>query len=476
MALIPNIIYDPVTSTELILETIVPGMIRKYPNTVTTYRRSADLRDIPKVSGVGMREISFQITTADFLRYERVLDYLRRSKNVCFLFMGEDDFASEFSIKDVQLSEGIDSMQTFTINGICYGVEGQMRLANDTRCTKTGTAYADADALSGVAISLDTQWEFVQFYAPVGEVYLPAGDYILIARAKAIGGLTDDFFLNMYDGVVVENVCSGWDLDVGTDAYHYFMGAGTVELNNYGHDVTIYAQKFKAPANNLLVDMIAYVHTSNKKLAEFTISYPGGTPTPIDVTYNPTADNRMRAATPTTVYATDTYLDIGNNGTTSFRPILMFDLSAIPATATINSAVLSLYWYHPAGATRTSDTVMQLFRPAAAWNSAYVCWTNRISATAWANAGGSWYDAAGVSQGSTPFSSVTFPAATVPDNAFHDWDVTALVQAYVNGAYANTGFMFKASVESGNYIAFYSNDYGTPAMRPKLTINYTEAP
>lgn len=471
MALSYNILYDPESCTELIFESIQPGIVRKYPCDVITYRRHSDLKDIPYMISPGMREVSFQITATAFQLYERTLDYLRRLERPLLLFMGSSDFASEFIIKDVQATEDERTMQVFTISGVCYGVEGQMRLTKDSDCVGEAATYADADAIGGYASPLTSVGhDNIYFPASSGVAYMNPGRYYMIVRAKAASAVSACLNLGLQDSDAAMNF-SSTVLPTVAGGYRYYIADGSATLNNMNHTILPYAHNDKPASTAIYVDLLAYVQASGN----INIASIPDAPTPITVTYNPTADNRMRAATPTTVYATDTYLDIGNNGTTSFRPILMFDLSAIPATATINSAVLSLYWYHPPGATRTSDTVMQLFRPAAAWNSAYVCWTNRISATAWANAGGSWYDAAGVSQGSTPFSSVTFPAATVPDNAFHDWDVTSLVQKYVEGSYANTGFMFKASVESGNYIAFYSNDYATAGMRPKLVITYTEA-
>jgi uncharacterized membrane protein len=147
----------------------------------------------------------------------------------------------------------------------------------------------------------------------------------------------------------------------------------------------------------------------------------------------------------------------------------MFDLSSYKTTDTLSKATLSLYWYYPAGKTRTSDTVVEVYRPVE-WDPKYVTWNYRISGTSWSNAGGSWYDKNAVAQGTSPYASITFPAGTVPGNKYYDFDVTQLVQEYVSGKYKNTGFFLKAKTESGNYIAFYSSEYSNAAMRPKLTI------
>nr|WP_321416630.1 alpha/beta fold hydrolase [uncultured Methanomethylovorans sp.] len=184
--------------------------------------------------------------------------------------------------------------------------------------------------------------------------------------------------------------------------------------------------------------------------------------------YSPTYDNRLRSGSPTSVLSTTTYLDIGRSSAT-VRDLLLFDLSSYKTTDTISKATLSLYWYYPAGATRTSETVVEVYRPVE-WDPKYVTWNSRASGTLWTTAGGNWYDKNAVSQGTTPYASTTFTASTVPDNKYYEFDVTQLVQEYVSGKYANTGFFLKAKTESGNYIAFYSSEASNTAVRPKLTI------
>ncbi|HML26610.1 MAG TPA: disaggregatase related repeat-containing protein, partial [Methanomethylovorans sp.] len=187
------------------------------------------------------------------------------------------------------------------------------------------------------------------------------------------------------------------------------------------------------------------------------------------VIYTPIYDNRLRGSTPNTVLSSSSYIDIGKLGTTGYRDVMLFDLSSYDPTDTISQSTLSLYWYYPAGATRTSDTVVEVYRPVQ-WDPQYVSWNYRASGTLWNTAGGNWFDKNGVAQGSTPYASVTFPAGKVPDDRYYDLDVTQLVQEYVSGTYVNTGFFLKANTEGGNYIAFYSSDWSNAEQRPKLTI------
>jgi len=181
-------------------------------------------------------------------------------------------------------------------------------------------------------------------------------------------------------------------------------------------------------------------------------------------------DNRLREGSPDATLAGDSYVDIGNfEGVGSYRDVMWFDLSGYNTTDQINSATLSLYWYYPAGTTRGSDTIVEVYRPAE-WNPEYVSWNKKDQNIPWDNAGGDWFDANGVAQGETPYATMTFNAGDIPDNGYHELDVTELVQDYVSGEYSNTGFFLKAKDENDNYIAFYSSDWTNPGQRPQLGI------
>ncbi len=181
-------------------------------------------------------------------------------------------------------------------------------------------------------------------------------------------------------------------------------------------------------------------------------------------------DNRLREASPDAVIAGSNFIDVGHlNGIGRYRDVMWFDLSEYDTADKIDSAILSLYWYYPSNTARGSDTIVEIYRPAE-WDQEYVSWNNRVKNTPWDNAGGDWFDRNDMAQGSTPYASMTFRASDMPDNRYHEFDVTELVQEYVNGNYDNTGFFLKAKDESNNYIAFYSSDWSNPYQRPGLNI------
>jgi len=231
---------------------------------------------------------------------------------------------------------------------------------------------------------------------------------------------------------------------------------------------TITASKVYTTAGTYTVSLTVTDTAGQKSTDTVQVVVNSAASTGSTVSFTPTYDNRLRSGSPTSVLSTTTYLDIGRSSAT-VRDVMLFDLSSYKTTDTISKATLSLYWYYPAGTTRTSDTVVEVYRPVE-WDPKYVTWNSRMSGVLWTTAGGNWYDKNAVSQGATPYASVTFSAVTVPDNKYHEFDVTQLVQEYVSGKYKNTGFFLKAKTESGNYIAFYSADASNAAMRPKLTI------
>lgn len=466
MTLQPNVLLDPSEGIEIIFDAVEPAVQKTFTNEISTYQRYSDGQYISRVPSSGLREVSFSFRSTAPSYTRRILAYLRRSGKNLILLLGSADFASEVVIKEFTEYENMSPDTPYTISFICFGDVGQMRLGMDSRCSG-GTTTADTSALGGTAAIVDADNEQRYFSAIAGDTYLQPADYMVIARAKSSAVVTNDFRVGIYNTTDSAAVFSSTHTVI-TTSYNYYISYGSTTISLDGKTLKIYVEKDTATADTIKVDLIAYVQSSGK----VTYTAPALPVVPGSRTLYPTFDTKMRSAAPTTVYASLTYLDAGDNIATVTRTLIIFDLSSIPSGATITSAVLSLYWYYPAETARTNNTVVGVYRPAA-WVAGYACWTNRILNTAWSHAGGDWWDSANSSQGTTPYASVTFTNSTVPDNAYHNWTVTTLVQAYVSGTYTNTGFLLKASSESDNYIAFYSNDYTDTTKRPKLVISYT---
>ncbi len=196
------------------------------------------------------------------------------------------------------------------------------------------------------------------------------------------------------------------------------------------------------------------------------------TPT-VNATLTGATDNRLREASPDIVYKSSSFIDAGGMNNVRYRDMMWFNLSEYTGSTEVSNAILSLYWYYPAGTSRPNDTIIEIYRPASSWNANYVSWNKRDKNVAWKNSGGDWYDKNGVSQGSIPYATITIKGSSLPDNKYHQLNVTDLVKEYVSGKYENTGFLIKARTESNNYVAFYSNDCGNESQVPKLQLVYS---
>jgi len=156
------------------------------------------------------------------------------------------------------------------------------------------------------------------------------------------------------------------------------------------------------------------------------------------------------------------------------RSLVRWDISALPGDITISSATVELYRYE-AGA----ENAMQiaLYRVTRDWvegtgwelwpDPSYVpdgaTWTLASPGTAWMTPGGD-FDAAIVGQ-------VTLPVGMA--NGWVSLDATAAVRAWVEGGMPNYGLLLRPLSGDYTYHYYYSRNYGTANLRPRLVVNYT---
>lgn len=225
-------------------------------------------------------------------------------------------------------------------------------------------------------------------------------------------------------------------------------------------------------SNQATVDEIAVTKAVNGTPVTGTApEQAAGTDTPLaEGDIKGTVDNRIREASPDTVYQDKAYIDIGGRpGIGKYRNLFLFDLSEYSDAENISNATLSLYWYYPEQE-RPEDAVIEIYRPAAAWNPESVTWNSRDEGVLWAQPGGDWFDANNISQGDVPYATITLKGSDIPDNRYYDLDVTDLVKEYASGEYENTGFLVKTRTENADYVAFYSSEIENENQRPILNI------
>lgn len=167
----------------------------------------------------------------------------------------------------------------------------------------------------------------------------------------------------------------------------------------------------------------------------------------------------------------DGILGIGQTGATIDRSLLKFDLSSIPAYASIVSATLSL-WTKTDYSTNARD--VKVYRVLRNWVETQATWNVYSTGNNWGTAGcgnsTTDYDGANIWAS-------TNVSASVPNNTEVQWVFTATglaeLKKVINGTYSNYGMLLKADTESADFYYYYSSADATSGYRPKLVIEYT---
>uniref|UniRef100_UPI00138E448F disaggregatase related repeat-containing protein n=1 Tax=Methanosarcina mazei TaxID=2209 RepID=UPI00138E448F len=83
---------------------------------------------------------------------------------------------------------------------------------------------------------------------------------------------------------------------------------------------------------------------------------PQESPIPEEPSVSPVkvSDNRLREASPDTVFQSSPYIDVGGMSNVRYRDIIWFDLSEYTGSTEVSNAAISLYWYYPEGSSRPS--------------------------------------------------------------------------------------------------------------------------
>ncbi len=203
------------------------------------------------------------------------------------------------------------------------------------------------------------------------------------------------------------------------------------------------------------------------------------TPTP---TVTNTGTTPTVTATPRTIvlrdsYIEDTYLDgelpsqnFYNDGRMKIkygnkRPLIRFNLDAVPAGSQITYAVLEMFTTgdrYPSDPVRYLD--VQVYGVKQSWVLNETTWNVRSIGSSWQQPGAN----------DTLFDrDATMTTSTIVDqiNARYQFDITALVQRWVNSPSQNYGLLMIGEAQSVEY-RFYSSDEFNANYRPKLTLSY----
>ena len=161
-------------------------------------------------------------------------------------------------------------------------------------------------------------------------------------------------------------------------------------------------------------------------------------------------------------------LIVDRESTDLHRILLQFDLSGISSSATISSAELRLY-------TEAGDNMnVSVFQIGAAdtWDEGSSCgtngsanWTTRTASSTWGTVG-----VVGPSGGGTPVATINGSG-----NGIHSWNITSLVQGWIDGTITNNGVMVGSQDGGGDRTIDYYSRETTSGTPPTLRITYGDA-
>ena len=185
-----------------------------------------------------------------------------------------------------------------------------------------------------------------------------------------------------------------------------------------------------------------------------------GTRVPEQLALIASSDTDIFNDAPATNYgvATSMVLNHGTGGLGKRRLLVEFDLSTLPAGATISAATLVLSKIGGA----TSEIHLDLHRITNPWIEVEATWNNRDSANAWLAAG-------------ADIDPTLVARVPVTDDGQYRWEgspLTALVNGWHQGTVGNYGILI-GCLDTGDADRFFATRTHTdPSSRPRLEVSY----
>ena len=173
------------------------------------------------------------------------------------------------------------------------------------------------------------------------------------------------------------------------------------------------------------------------------------------------ADTTLDQYNPATNYGASSNLRLVEDSREEI--LLRFDVSGVPAGAIITHAEMQLYF----GTRSTADTIMAAaYGVKRAWTESEANWYGAMAGEAW-----------GVSGANDPQTDrLDTPAATTTlyDVGWATWDLTALVQDWVDGSLPAAGVLIRGEDGIHPYVRYeaYSKEHADEAKRPRLLVEY----
>jgi len=169
-----------------------------------------------------------------------------------------------------------------------------------------------------------------------------------------------------------------------------------------------------------------------------------------------------------------------NTGVSKSRSLVSFNVSTIPASATVLNAQMKLYYYSGVGST-WGDRWVQAHQVYESWAKSQANRDNRRTGVAWkvqyGKIGGG-ADSTTTDANGTMESTMLFQNGQI--YTWKNWDLTALTQQWVSNTVPNLGVMLwvapvGATNEDTDYntLWFRSSEYSNSTYWPKLEVTYS---
>jgi parallel beta-helix repeat protein len=176
--------------------------------------------------------------------------------------------------------------------------------------------------------------------------------------------------------------------------------------------------------------------------------------------YSGTEDTYIYQYSPDSNYCTMKPLSVGQKQ--QYATLLRFDVSAIPVDAVVMRAALQIY---AEGWSEQSDLSVGAYYITRTVDLCQATWNQARSGGAWASPGANNTDS---DRRASAESSVTVNAV----GKWYEFDLSAVVQGWLNGSLANNGVLLRAAYATAKYY-FSSRESG--AQEPRLVIVYHTA-
>lgn len=269
-----NVLIDVETATEIIFDALEPALSQTCTSDIVEYSRYLDGVRVSELISPNQRQMQVLVRTTTPSATRRKLDYYRLTGKPLVMMIAADDSISQVIIKSVDYSHGNETAASIQLSMVCYGIEGHVRLATDTRCTTTGASGSDSNSLLGNAVLLDTAGEYINFTLAGTGDNIEAGIYMMLVRARASSGVMSDMGVRLIDTTTVLTTIQQ-NISVDNIGYTWYAAMGTVYPTSVGNNFRIHVLKNTASVNTLYVDALAIFPTSGSiSIPVYTITGP----------------------------------------------------------------------------------------------------------------------------------------------------------------------------------------------------------